>query len=135
MLKRLKEQGITILVSTPYMDEAALCDRIALIQNGKILTIDAPAAISASYPDKLYAVKANKMSSLLKALSSFRGAKTHYSFGEYAHVSIDNDQLMNNGEPEIIQDLKKHLQKEGLENIEIKPIKASIEDSFINLLK
>jgi ABC-2 type transport system ATP-binding protein len=135
MLKRLKEQEITILVSTPYMDEAALCDRIALIQSGKILTIDAPSAISASYPDKLYAVKANKMSSLLKSLSSFSEVKTYYSFGEYAHVSIDNDHLMNNPEAEIIPNLKKYLQKEGLENIEIKPVKASIEDCFINLLK
>ena len=131
MLKRLKEQQITILVSTPYMDEAALCDRIALIQNGKILTIDSPVAISGSYPDKLFAVKTNKMPSLLKALSSFKDAAAFYSFGEYAHLSIDKEK----DEEAVIQDLKRHLQKEGLENIQIKPVKASIEDCFINLLK
>ena len=45
MLKRLQQKGITILVSTPYMDEAALCDRIALIQKGKVLKIDSPQTI------------------------------------------------------------------------------------------
>jgi ABC-2 type transport system ATP-binding protein len=65
MLKRLKEQGITILVSTPYMDEATLCERIALIQNGKILSIDTPENITKQYPSKLYAIKASKMSALL----------------------------------------------------------------------
>src|SRR6187431_1596442 len=68
MLKRLKEQGITILVSTPYMDEAYLCDRIALIQNGKILSIDTPEEIVKQYPKTLYAIKAARMSKLLQDL-------------------------------------------------------------------
>lgn len=136
MLKRLKAQEITILVSTPYMDEAALCDRIALIQSGKILSIDTPANISGSYPDKLFAVKASRMSSLLKALSSFKKAKTYYAFGEYAHLSIDNGQFTkDNEEAEIMKELKMYLQKEGLESVEVKSIKPSIEDSFIKLLK
>jgi ABC-type multidrug transport system ATPase subunit len=136
MLKRLKAQEITILVSTPYMDEAALCDRIALIQSGKILSIDTPANISGSYPDKLFAVKASRMSPLLKALSSFKKAKTSYAFGEYAHLSIDNDQFTkDNEEAEIMKELKMYLQKEGLESVEVKSIKPSIEDSFIKLLK
>src|SRR5213079_3679686 len=61
MLKRLKQQGITILVSTPYMDEATLCDRIALIQSGSILSIDTPENIVKAYPGELYAVKAKDM--------------------------------------------------------------------------
>ena len=61
MLKRLKAERITIVVSTPYMDEATLCDRIALIQNGKILSIDTPDKIVESYPDELYAIKADNM--------------------------------------------------------------------------
>ncbi|MEL6988424.1 MAG: ABC transporter ATP-binding protein, partial [Bacteroidota bacterium] len=68
MLKRLKKEGITILVSTPYMDEANLCERIALIQKGKILSIDTPQGIIAQYPDNLYAVKSNSMSVLLREL-------------------------------------------------------------------
>ena len=68
MLKRLKKEGITILVSTPYMDEANLCERIALIQKGKILSIDTPKKIMEKYPDELYAIKSNQMSGLLKEL-------------------------------------------------------------------
>jgi len=129
MLKRLKAQGITILVSTPYMDEAGLCDRIALIQNGKILSIDKPANISESYPDKLFAVKANKMSTLLKALSKFSEAITSYAFGEYAHVAVKKD------EEDFENKLKKYLEDEGIGNVVIKEIKATIEDCFIKLLK
>ena len=129
MLKRLKAQNITILVSTAYMDEATLCDRIALIHSGKILTVDTPANISAAYPDKLLEVKANKMSALLNALSRFQKVSGSYAFGEYAHVSV------NGNEENIEGELKNYLQLAGLENIEIKPIKASVEDYFIKLLK
>jgi len=129
MLKRLKAQNITILVSTAYMDEATLCDKIALIHSGKILTVDTPANISASYPDKLFAIKANKMSTLLKALSPFEKVLSSYAFGEYAHVSVKNN------EENIEKELKNYLQKSGIEKIEIKPIKATVEDYFIKLLK
>ncbi len=129
MLKRLKAQNITILVSTAYMDEATLCDRIALIHSGKILTVDTPANISAAYPDKLLEVKANKMSALLNALSRFQKVSGSYAFGEYAHVSVNRNEENMEGE------LKNYLQQAGLESIEIKPIKASVEDYFIKLLK
>lgn len=129
MLKRLKAQNITILVSTAYMDEATLCDRLALIHSGKILTVDTPANISAAYPDKLLEVKANKMSALLNALSRFQKVSGSYAFGEYAHVSVNRNEENMEGE------LKNYLQQAGLESIEIKPIKASVEDYFIKLLK
>lgn len=129
MIGQLKAQGITILVSTSYMEEAGLCDRIALMQSGKILSINTPENISASYPDKLFAVKASKMSALLKALSKFEKLLNSYAFGEYAHVTVKNiDENIEN-------ELEKYLENEGLENIVIKPIQATIEDSFIKLLK
>jgi ABC-type multidrug transport system ATPase subunit len=129
MLKRLKAQRITILVSTAYMDEATLCDRIALIHSGKILSVDTPANISASYPDKLFAVKANDMSALLKALAQFPKIISSYAFGEYAHVSVKNNK------ENIENELKNFLEKSGMEGIEIKHINASVEDYFIKLLK
>ncbi len=91
MLKRLKTQGITIIVATPYMDEATLCDRIALLQGGKILSIDTPANISAAYPDTLFAIKANKMSAMIKALLQYDKVLSCYGFGEYAHVAVDKN--------------------------------------------
>ncbi|SFW79042.1 ABC transporter ATP-binding protein [Chitinophaga sancti] len=121
MLRKLKEQQITIIVSTPYMDEADLCDRIALIQDGKILSIDTPAAIVAAFPDQLYAVKADQMHRLLKVLQGSALVKSSYAFGEYAHVTFDGD-------------LRQELDAQGLTGIEIQPTPVTIEDCFIKLL-
>lgn len=127
MLKQLKQQQITIVVSTPYMDEANLCDRIALVQNGKLLSVDTPQNITGSYPDTLYAVKAGNMYHLLKLLSTWDAVLSSHAFGEYAHVSFTNSNI---NEAEVTS----HLQQQGLENIDLKKITATIEDSFINLL-
>lgn len=128
MLKRLKAQGITILVSTPYMDEANLCDRIALIQNGKILSVDTPTNLSRSYSEKLYAVKANNMSVLLKQLSLYKNTLNSYAFGEYAHISFTTEDIHPDN-------LKEYLLQQGLDQIKIEPVRAGIEDCFIKLLK
>lgn len=128
MLQRLKLQGITMVVATPYMDEAALCDRIALIQNGKILSIETPENISNAYPDLLFEVKAGRTANVLRALENFDQKKNVYAYGEFVHLTMDEKETFN---PSVIEE---YLQKEGFENIEINPIKASIEDSFIRLL-
>lgn len=123
MLKRLKAQGITILVSTPYMDEATLCERIALIQNGKIMSIDTPQNITDQFQQPLYAIKSNNMSSLLKELRQHRLIHSCYSFGEYHHITFEGLPQ----EQELIQDLT--LRK--FEHLEIKKINPGIEDCFI----
>lgn len=128
MLQRLKKQGITIVVATPYMDEAALCDRIALIQHGKILTIDTPENISNSYPDHIFEVKAGRISTVLKALENFEEKKNVYAYGEFVHLTIDKNRTFSKSY--VIE----YLEKEGFKNIEINAVKASIEDSFIRLL-
>ena len=127
MLKRLKAQGITIVVATPYMDEATLCDRIALLQGGKILSIDSPGNISAAYPDRLLAVKSNKMSAMLQALAKYDKVLSSFSFGEYAHVAIDKDS------PVQAADLIAYLKQQGLQDLEASPVEATIEDCFIRL--
>lgn len=128
MLKRLKMQNITILVSTAYMDEASMCDRIALMHNGRILSIDTPSGISASYPDQLFAVKAENMSMLLKALSGCQQVLSCYSFGQYAHVSVKRS------DQNIDEILNKCLENMAPEKLEINPIQATVEDCFIKLL-
>ena len=128
MLQRLKKQGITIVVATPYMDEAALCDRIALIQHGKILSIDTPEQISESFPDLLFEVKAGRTSAVLRALENFTQKKNVYAYGESVHLTVDRNEDFNTS---ILTD---YLKNEGFTDIEIKPVKASIEDSFIRLL-
>ena len=127
MLKRLKQDGITIVVSTPYMDEATLCDRIALIQAGKILSIDTPAEIVNAYEETLYAVKSTNMFSLLKNLRNYEHTIDSYAFGEWAHVSFRG---MSD-----LSDVKNYLSDAGLEGIDMHAVPPTIEDCFIKLLK
>ncbi|ROI09921.1 ABC transporter ATP-binding protein [Chryseobacterium sp. H3056] len=128
MLKRLKSRGITIVVATPYMDEAALCDRIALMQNGKILSIETPENISRDFPYLIFEIKAGRTSRVLQALENFKHKKNVYAFGEFVHLIVDKDEKIDQ------DNIKNYLQNEGFENIEIKIVLASIEDSFIDLL-
>lgn len=128
MLFHLKEKVITIIVSTPYMDEATRCDRIALIQQGHILSIDTPENISAAFPDDLYAVRYENMSVLLKELASYEKIKSSYAFGEYAHVTFKQDSADAKG-------LKEYLLNKGLQEVEVIPVKPTIEDRFIQFLK
>jgi len=127
MLFSLRDQGITILVSTPYMNEAEMCDRVALMQEGSILSIDTPEGVVARYPGKLYRISARDMERLGKDLRSCRFCRTSHRFGSSIHFSPVNDEHMPDG-------LEEYLSEKGHEDIEIKPIQPSIEDSFIELM-
>lgn len=91
MLKQLKQQGITILVSTPYMDEASLCDRVALIQAGKIMQVNTPQGIVKQFGRKLFAVKNSNMLDLLHQLKAMPEVEDAYPFGEYHHVVLKKE--------------------------------------------
>ena len=125
MLKRLKEQGITILVSTPYMDEASLCDRVALIQSGKIMSIDTPAGIVKQFGKKLLSAKSADMLALLKVLNDQEQVENAYPFGEYHHIVLKED-----GEAQ----LREALTQKGFK-FEMKETEANIEDCFIRLME
>lgn len=129
MLKGLKQQGITILVSTPYMDEATLCDRIALIQEGKILAVDTPASIVDQYPENLYGVRAKAMPRLLVDLRKYDNTLSCFTFGEYLHLSFKKDHR------DAISEVKQYLQSHDHTDVEILPVEPTIEDCFIRLLK
>ena len=128
MLKRLQQKGITILVSTPYMDEAALCDRIALIQDGEILEIDAPNEIVKHYPKSLYNVSATNMYKLINSLNDYEHKYSVYPFGEFVHYS-DNRENFDADE------LKQYLNSKGLTEIIIESTQPTIEDVFMDLAK
>lgn len=129
MLKRLKQQDITIIVSTPYMDEATLCDKIALMQTGKILSIETPENIIRSYPGNLYKIKSAKIYALLKDLNAYPNTLSCYTFGEYLHLSLTND------DEQTKKELLTYLQTRGHQDVELYPVTPSIEDCFIKLLK
>jgi ABC-type multidrug transport system ATPase subunit len=127
MLKGLKQQGITILVSTPYMDEADRCDRVALIQNGELLSIDTPTGIVNSFKNPLWAVKSSKMLFLLNELQEASFTEDVYPFGEFHHVVMKD----KSGEKLLVEFIDNH----EAENAVLKEVKPNIEDCFIALMK
>ncbi|WP_369764755.1 ABC transporter ATP-binding protein [Flavobacterium sp. WC2429] len=126
MLKRLQQKGITILVSTPYMDEAALCDRIALIQKGSILKIDSPQNIIDNYEKTIYAVQAKNTYQLIEDLKNYSTQYSVFAFGEYIHY-IDKNEFFDT------QELEKYLHNNHHQDIVIKISKTTIEDVFMDL--
>lgn len=122
MLKRLREQDITILVSTPYMDEAVLCDRIGLLSEGQFLTIDTPRSIVESFGEPLLAVSSDKMPRLLVDLRENPAVESCYAFGDVHHVTLRSP-----------SDIALYLEQKGHRNVEIRTIEATIEDCFMKL--
>jgi ABC-2 type transport system ATP-binding protein len=127
MLKKLKQQDITILVSTPYMDEASLCDRVALVQNGKTLSIGTPQEIREAFTQVILASKTANMISLLHDLSSFLEVDHAYTFGEFHHA------IMKKGFSE--DHLVEYLKMKGHISISIKQVPPTIEDCFMQLMQ
>lgn len=127
MLDRLKKRGITIIVSTPYMDEASRCDRIALIQKGKILEVETLENIKLKHNSPLFAVQSPNRHRLIAEIRSFKNTKSCFAFGETNHVSfvngIDDFEL-----------LKEYLKEKGLTDIISSQIAPGIEDIFIQLI-
>lgn len=127
MLQKLKKNfKLSIIVSTPYMDEAVQCDRIALIQEGQFLTIDTPDNIIKAYTQTLLAVRSDKMHRLLTDLRGIKGVKTAFAFGENHHATVDPSVLS-------IDSLREQLDALGHRNIVIEAVEPSIEDCFMNL--
>lgn len=130
-LAMLRASGLTILVSTPYMDEALRCDRVALVQDGRILEIDPPAEISARYPLPLFAVVARDRYGALLVLREFTHAQAVFPFGESVHYT---DRRVDAAADVIARDLRAYLGSRGHPDAEVTPIAAGIEDSFMALM-
>ena len=133
MLYKLKKEGITILVSTPYMDEASRCDRIALIQDGAFLKIDTPEAIIEQYDKILWAVKAEDMYPLLKDLRDYDLVETCFAFGDSHHITLKKEGSTGTSQALSPNELRAYLENKGHREIEIEPIRAGIEDCFMEL--
>jgi ABC-type multidrug transport system ATPase subunit len=127
MLSRLRLSGITIVVSTPYMDEASRCDRVALIQSGKIMSIDTPEAIRNNYGQDLWAIKTDDTYRLLGDLRQFKYTRTAFPFGEHIHLSL----ISKSVKP---AEISAYLEAAGHINIHISKIEPSIEDCFMEMM-
>jgi ABC-type multidrug transport system ATPase subunit len=127
MLRRLKESDITIMVSTPYMDEASLCDRVALIQGGRIMKISSPDEIVADYRRELLAVSSDRFFELLSDLRAYPGVHSVHAFGQAAHVAF--------GETgSTAEDLRTYLINTNHKEVVVEKIKPTIEDCFMELM-
>lgn len=125
LLAGLGQRGITLLVSTPYMDEASRCGRIALCNEGRILGIDTPDGIVGRYDAPLYAVRAADMYALLTAARRIGGVAACYPFGEVHHL-VAGEGFDEEGFRE---------QLKGLGGLSIEPAAPTVEDVFIKWMK
>lgn len=128
MLQFLKSADIPIIVSTPYMDEAEQCDRVALIQEGSILSIDTPEEIINRFDKELWAIAAPNKNRVIQLLRDYPFAESVQPFGEYIHYT-DQRASISSGE------LENYLKNNGITNPHVKQVKPNIEDAFMRLMK
>ncbi len=128
MLKDLQQKGITILVSTPYMDEATLCDRIGLIQSGEILSVNTPDSLRDEYPKKIFAIRTGKKYELLKQLRRFEHTHSVFSFGDEIHYVDKRDSIG-------LDQLRLELKTPETPDFEIGETRAEVEDCFMELMR
>ena len=127
MLKKLQQKGITILVSTPYMDEANICNRVALIQNGKTLDVDSPKKITKKFPRKVFRIRSDEMYLLINDLRAHEKAESVFAFGQFVHFTGKEDQVKEN-------ELMTYLKKLNHKNIRVEKTEPAIEDVFMKLM-
>lgn len=124
MLKRLKKDGLTIVVSTPYMDEASQCDQIAMLYNGNILAEAAPDQIKKLHNEALFSLRGKNTYPLLKFLRQILYVKSAYPFGQTIHFTLNNSKNIT---------IVKELLERQFGELNIMPIEPEIEDVFLFL--
>ena len=131
LLDTLRASGLTIIASTPYMDEAARCDRIALMQAGRLLAIDAPSSVGRRFPRPLFAVRGAPRHTLLQALRAYPHIASVYPFGDTVHVS---DLRSNDAPLQLQAQLTTYLTTQALTDVSVMPLAPGIEDTFMELM-
>jgi ABC-type multidrug transport system ATPase subunit len=131
LLDGLRAGGLTVVVSTPYMDEAVRCERVALVQQGRLLGVDAPAAITARYGHPLLAVRAGRRYELLRALRELPHAHAVHAFGDSVHYT---DARVGADPAAVAAEVVAGLRAGGFADAEAEPVAATIEDSFMALM-
>ena len=124
MLSRIRASGVTVFVSTPYMDEAARCDRLALIREGSVIGMGSPEEITAGFPFRLLAVKGSRMYPVLKILRGMEGVISCFSFGDSHHLTYDPEMT---GRERILETLS----DAGFDDCTAMEISPGVEDCFM----
>ena len=129
ILKSIRTQGITVVVSTPYMDEATRCDRLAMIQEGQILGINTPAAFIRDFQGKLDTFRSENIFSLLNIMERCPLRCNYYPYGEHCHIAFYDDVAT------ALPQFEQFLQEQGQSHGEIIAIDPSVEDCFIEIVQ
>jgi ABC-type multidrug transport system ATPase subunit len=130
LLAELKASGLTIVVATPYMDEALRCDRVALMQLGRVLAVDRPADIGRRFPGALFAVRGRNRYAMLQVLRGHASSVSTFPFGEVLHHSD-----ARTGQPAgVAAELRAFLHSSGFADAEVEAIEPGIEDTFMALM-
>lgn len=125
MLKEIRSYGITIVVSTPYMEEAILCDKISLMFDGKVVDSGTPDEITNRFKHPLYVAKSKNIPNLLKVMREMKGIKTVNSFGQTLHIIPENQSIG-------IQEINDFINSKNISDVEVSKGNAGIEDCFID---
>lgn len=128
ILKRIQADGVSVMVSTPYMDEASLCDRIALIQSGKIIDMGDVESIVAKYPFRLFSISGEPIYPLLKFLRQMEETVSCFAFGSEHHLAVSDSRLT-------VDDISRRLSQAGFDGCRVAEIRPGIEDCFMQLAK
>jgi len=131
LLHDLQASGLTIVVSTPYMDEADRCDRVALMQKGRVLATDTPRAIGAAFPRALFAVRGAPRHATIEALRAYPHLASVQPFGDTLHFS---DRRAEVPPADVMREVEAWLQGRGIREVAVAPITPGIEDAFMALM-
>lgn len=131
LLGTLRASGLTIAVSTPYMDEADRCDRVALVQRGRLLAIDAPGAVAARFDRPLLGVRSSDRYRALQALREHPHVHSVYPFGETMHYTDDRRELSPDA---LVGDVTAYLDSRALPGADVRVQRPTIEDAFMALM-
>jgi ABC-2 type transport system ATP-binding protein len=128
LLGQLQSSGLTIVVSTPYMDEADRCDRVALIEHGRLLAIDTPRRIAESFDRPLFAVRAADRYRALLALREYPHTHSVFPFGETLHYADVRADLAPSG---VVEELRTFLGSRGFAGVQVERTAPTVEDTFM----
>ena len=130
LLSEFLSDGLTILMATPYLDEAERCARVALLHEGRILAVDRPRHLQESYAGELYEVAARPHRIAFDALASVEGVEDRQTFGERIHV-----RAVAGAGPRLEPAVRQALERAGVDVTSIRRVPPSLEDVFIDRVR
>ncbi len=129
LLSEFLTAGLTIVMTTPYLDEAERCARVALLHDGRLLALDSPASLQSALDGRMIEVITNTARPPIEVLTAVDGVEDVQAFGDRAHVRVARGRSQE-AVPRITAALEGH----QLDVLSVRPVPATLEDVFIGLI-